>query len=127
MTQENRHVAIAIDRKFIRGAEAEADEMDEEDDDVHDLMAAHSTKLATARYAWMGGLTRSLMPESISIFRTISDKWQRWFKLPPRIPVDIPRIIRNEGATQPVTAEDKAQAALHKLYGPIYYSFREST
>ena len=54
--QEYRHVAIAIDREFIRGSSAEPDEEDEEDgdDDIHDLMAAHSTKLANARYARMG-------------------------------------------------------------------------
>ena len=69
-----RHIAIAIDRRFIRGAQAEADDDEEEDDDVHDLMAAHSKKLADQRYARMGGLTRSLTPESIDIFRGVSDK-----------------------------------------------------
>jgi hypothetical protein len=34
-TQEYRHVAIAIDRKFIRGRDAEADD-DEEDEEAHD-------------------------------------------------------------------------------------------
>ena len=50
-TQEYRHIAIAIDKKFIRQSSAEPDEEDEneEDDDIHDLMAAHSTKLANAR------------------------------------------------------------------------------
>src|SRR2546421_6186942 len=49
--QKYRHIAIAIDWEFIRESSAEADEgdEDEEDDDVHDLMAAHSTKLANAR------------------------------------------------------------------------------
>ena len=81
--QEYRHIATAIDRKFIRRQDAEPDDDDEEDGDdhVHDLMAAHSSKLANARYARMGGLTRSLTSESISIFRTISDKWQTWYKL----------------------------------------------
>jgi superfamily II DNA helicase RecQ len=82
--QEYRHIATAIDRKFIRRQDAEPDDDDDEedgDDNVHDLMAAHSSKLANARYARMGGLTRSLTSESISIFRTISDKWQIWYKL----------------------------------------------
>ena len=50
--QEYRHIAVAIDREFIRGITAEYDDIeDDEDDDVHDLMAAHSTKLANAHYA----------------------------------------------------------------------------
>jgi len=117
-TQEYRHVSIAIDRKFIRGHDAEPDAEDEDEDDVHDLMAAHSTKLATARYARMGGLTRSLTPESISIFRTISDKWQRWFRLQARrsIPVEMVDV-----PTQPlpiVSTKDKMQSVLYRLYGP---------
>ena len=117
-TQEYRHVSIAIDRKFIRGHDAEPDAEDEDEDDVHDLMAAHSTKLATARYARMGGLTRSLTPESISVFRTISDKWQRWFKLQARRSIPI---ANNDVSTQPirlVSTKDKMQSALHRLYGP---------
>src|SRR6202790_5401207 len=117
-TQEYRHVSIAIDRKFIRGQDAEPDAEDEDEDDVHDLMAAHSTKLATARYARMGGLTRSLTPESISIFRTISDKWQQWFKLQARRSI---LIDMEDVTTQPilnVSTKDKMQSALHLLYGP---------
>jgi len=117
-TQEYRHVSIAIDRKFIRGHDAEPDAEDEEEDDVHDLMAAHSTKLATARYARMGGLTRSLTPESISVFRQISDRWQRWFKLQARRSI---LIDMDDVTTQPiltVSTKDKMQSALHLLYGP---------
>src|SRR2546421_7968645 len=70
--QEYRHVAIAIDQEFIRGSSAEADEgdEDEEDDDIHDLIATHSTKLANARYARIGGLSKGLTPESINMYRT---------------------------------------------------------
>ena len=117
-TQEYRHVSIAIDRKFIRGHDAEPDAEDEDEDDVHDLMAAHSTKLATARYARMGGLTRSLTPESISVFRQISDRWQRWFKLQARRSI---LIDMDDVTTQPiltVSTKDKMQSALHLLYGP---------
>jgi hypothetical protein len=52
-SSDYRHIAIAIDRKFIRGANAEQYD-DEEDDDpeyAHDLMAAHSRHVAEARYA----------------------------------------------------------------------------
>jgi superfamily II DNA helicase RecQ len=114
--QELRHIAIAIDRKFIRGENVEEDDDEEEDDDVHDLMAAHSTKLATARYARMGGLTRSLTSESIDIFRSISDKWQRWFQLVSR------RLNDDElpKQTVPITFMStalKMDMAIKKLYG----------
>src|SRR5579862_5500993 len=89
--QEYWHIAIAIDREFIRGISAEADEGEEgeDEDDVHDCMVAHSTKLANARYARMGGLSKGLTPETINIYRTVSDKWQRWYKLESRHEPDI--------------------------------------
>jgi hypothetical protein len=82
--QDYRHISTGIDREFIRGKDANLDEDDDNDDDIHDLMAAHSSKLANARYARLGGLTRSLTSESIDLFRTISDKWQAWYKLETR-------------------------------------------
>lgn len=47
-TADYRHISIAIDRKFIRGEEAEIYE--DEGDDPNDLMSAHSTRTANARY-----------------------------------------------------------------------------
>src|ERR1700724_2262098 len=97
--QEYRHIAIAIDREFIQGSSAEMDEEDEdeEDDEVHDLMAAHFTKLANARYARMGGLSKGLTPETINIYRSVSDKWQRWYKLESRHESDIKvKVIKDE-------------------------------
>jgi superfamily II DNA helicase RecQ len=118
--QEYRHIATAIDRKFIRRQDAEPDEDDDEedgDDNVHDLMAAHSSKLANARYARMGGLTRSLTSESISIFRTISDKWQTWYKLEIRRKKNVE--VKSE--TGVMAAENGPTgyitSALRKLYG----------
>jgi len=118
--QEYRHIAIAIDRKFIRGTSAEMDEDEEDEDDIHDLMAAHSTKLADARYARMGGLTRSLTPESISIFRTISDRWQRWYKLESRRSQErsTGTAMKTEGIIEDeVGAEREMKGALQKMYG----------
>ena len=42
-TQEYHHIAIAIDRKFIWGQHAEADNDEEDEDDDHDEIAAHLT------------------------------------------------------------------------------------
>ena len=81
--QKYRHITIIIDWEFICRSSAEADEEDEneEDNDVHDLMAAHLTKLANACYAWMGGLFKGLTSEFINMYCTVSDKWQKWYKL----------------------------------------------
>ena len=120
-TQEYRHIAIAIDRKFIRKdmVEFEDDDVNEEEDedDVHDLMAVHSTKLASQRYARMGGLTRSLTAESISVFRTISDKWQRWFSMISRKPKE-ESMSSQFTQKETVTTESKVSIAMSALYGP---------
>src|SRR5216110_2190631 len=94
-TQDYRHIAIAIDRKFIRGKYAEVDEEEEEEDDVHDEMAAHSTKVAIAHYARMGGLSRNLTPESLDVFRSISDKWQLWYGLTYINPINTIVLMRS--------------------------------
>ncbi len=71
-----RQISVAIDRKFMRGVDLE---LDNDDDIVNDLMATHSTQMAIARYGRLGGLIQKLTPESIDIFRGISDRWQEWY------------------------------------------------
>jgi len=118
--QEYRHVAIAIDREFIRGSSAEADEEDEEDgdDDIHDLMATHSTKLANARYARMGGLSKGLTPGSINLYRSVSDKWQRWYKLESRSKSSIKvKTIKTELDTREPAVAERMTKALQTMYG----------
>src|SRR5215472_11388258 len=72
-----RHISVAIDRKFIRGIDLELLD-DDDEDDPHDLMASHGTRIAVNRYGRQAGLLKKLTPESIDIFRTIADNWQRW-------------------------------------------------
>ena len=118
--QEYRHIAIAIDREFIRGSSAEMDEEDEdeEDDEVHDLMAAHSTKLANARYARMGGLSKGLTPESINMYRTVSDKWQKWYKLESRKETSVKvKATKMEPDVQEAAVEKRMTKALQTMYG----------
>jgi hypothetical protein len=76
MIQEYRYIMIIIDREFIRGSSVEMDEEDEdeEDDDIHDLIMIYSMKLANTRYIRMGGLSKDLTPESINLYRIVSDK-----------------------------------------------------
>jgi superfamily II DNA helicase RecQ len=112
--QEFRHIMIAIDRQFIRGTDAEPDDDEDDEDNVHDLMAAHSTRLAVARYARMGGLTRSLTTESINIFRGISDKWQRWYHLVSR---KDQQILKTEAPFDPLQMEKYIEDVLVRMYG----------
>jgi len=116
-TQEYRHIAIAIDRKFIRGPYAEEDEEEEEEDDVNDEMAAHSTKVAIAHYARLGGLSRNLTPESLDVFRSISDKWHRWYCLVSRKPSSKPNTIQPTQKEE-LSTKEKMNRAIQKLYGP---------
>ena len=117
--QEYRHIAIAIDREFIRGISAEADEGEEgeDEDDVHDLMAAHSTKLANAHYARMGGLSKGLTPESINMYRTVSDKWQKWYKLESRHNTSTGvRSAKTEPDSDEVAVTERMTQALQTMY-----------
>src|SRR5439155_25382523 len=74
--QMYRQISIAINSKFMRGVDFE---LDNDDDNAHNLMATHSTQTAIARYGRLGGLVQKLTPESIDIFRGISDRWQEWY------------------------------------------------
>jgi len=116
-TQEYRHIAIAIDRKFIRGKYADLDDDEEDDDDIHDEMAAHSTKVAIAHYARMGGLSRNLTPESLDVFRSISDKWHRWYHLVSRKPWSDATTIQST-QEEVISMKEKMYGAIQKLYGP---------
>src|SRR2546423_7699613 len=118
--QKYRHVAIAINWKFIHESSAEADEGDEDekDDDVHNLMAVHSTKLANACYARMGGLFKGLTPESINMYRTVLDKWQKWYKLESWQNTSTKIKAANiEPDSDKVAVADRMTKALQTMYG----------
>jgi superfamily II DNA helicase RecQ len=115
---EYRHIAIAIDREFIRGTSAEPDEEDEDEDDVHDLMAAHNSKTAIARYARREELLKGLTPESINAFRPVSDKWQIFYHLMSRPQVArTPKAIKSESNLDEATVSAQMTAALKQMYG----------
>ena len=71
INRDYRHIAIAIDRKFIRPNEVSVENVDD-DDNAYDQMATHSMKTEIKIYARLQGLIRTLSPESIDIFRDIS-------------------------------------------------------
>ena len=81
-TNMYRHIAIAIDRKFIRPRDPGDDSADEEDEsdgeNPFDAGAGHSMRVAINSYARVRNLTSGLTPESIDIFRAICDRWHKW-------------------------------------------------
>lgn len=120
--RDYRHISIAMDRKFIRGYDLELDEEDEDAeaeylDNAHDLMSAHPTVVATNRYGRLAGLLRRLTPESIDVFRAISDKWQAWLGLVSRIrPHEVRKPVQ-QSEREVMNNEDKLWKGMRHLYG----------
>ena len=121
--QDYRHVAKAIDREFIRGRDAVFDDYDEDDEDedpsmVHDLMQTHSPHVAQVKYGRLTDLTRNISPESMNLFREVSDKWQRWLGLVSRQPMDDDPQMEMDEEEQDEPVETQLVKAMHDLYGP---------
>jgi len=122
--QDYRHISKAIDRKFIRvpGSNVEEDDegLDEDEEQsnaVHDLMQAHSVSIATKHYARMTDLLKNMSPESIDIFREVSDKWQRWLGLLPRQLRDDRPDVEDEDLAEEEPLEDRLAKVMYDLFG----------
>jgi hypothetical protein len=120
--RDYRHISIAMDRKFIRGYDLELGD-DEEDDDeeyldnAHDLMSAHPSVVATNRYGRLAGLLRRLTPESIDVFRAISDKWQAWLGLVSRVrPHEVRKPVQ-QSEREIMNNEQQLWKGMRHLYG----------
>ena len=77
-----RHTAVAIDRHHIRPGREE--ESEDEEENSHDEMAAHTTAMGNARYARVRNLTSTLTPESIDLCRAICDREHAWLGMAAR-------------------------------------------
>jgi hypothetical protein len=118
-----RHVAKAIDRQFIRGRDAVFDDYDDDEEDedpsmVHDLMQTHSAHVGQVRYGRLTDLTRNISPESMNLFRDVSDKWQRWLGLVSRQPTDDDYETERQDDEPNEPIETQLLKAIHDLYGP---------
>jgi superfamily II DNA helicase RecQ len=119
-TQDYRHISIAIDRQFIRCNKALFDDEDFLDDDIHDLMAAHSSHVANVHYGRDKAMLHQLSAQSINQFRSVSDKWQRWLGLIPRLQrEDFPR-SPPPMSLDPKTVEEKVHKKMTDLFGNTY-------
>ena len=83
-----RQIVVAIDRRHIRPGEVDDDEDDddEEESNPHDIMSTHTSRIANKWYGQLRNPTRVLSPESMDLFRKISNKWHQWLGLLSRIP-----------------------------------------
>jgi len=122
--QDYRHISKAIDRKFIRvpGSRVEEDDegLDDEDEGqpsaAHDLMQAHSVTTAVKNYARVTDLLKNMSTESIDIFRTVSDKWQRWLGLLPRqLRDDEPEVEDKKPEEEPL--KNRVGDVMYDLFG----------
>ncbi|KAK4971943.1 hypothetical protein LTR66_011352 [Elasticomyces elasticus] len=73
--QDYRHIAIAIDREHVRGLMGDTDD---DQDDLYDLGAAHSSRTADQMYGIDASMLRSLSARSINASREVTD-WWHWF------------------------------------------------
>jgi len=81
-------------------------------------MAAHSTKLANARYVRMSGLSKGLTPKSINLYRSVSDKWQQWYKLESQRETSIKdKAVKTEPVTHESAVVERMTKALQTMYG----------
>ena len=114
-TNMYRHIAIAIDRKFIRqrdpGEDSDGGDDESDGENPFDAGAGHSMKVAIASYARIRNLTRGLTPESIDIFRAICDKWHRWYGMTSR---DV-RPAEEGGGLHAVLTEREQQQEIERV------------
>jgi len=77
-TADYRHIAIAIDRRHVRGL---TDGMDPDEEDAHDLQATHSTTTADKVYGIRGDILKCLSDHSIRTFERVTDRWHSFLRL----------------------------------------------
>lgn len=123
-TQDYRHIAKAIDRKFIRpshlGEEEDDSEDEDEEDEANDVMAGHGSRVANAVYGRDMDRLDRLSARSITVFRKISDRWQRWLGLVPRASRDEGAAVDDGDDTEPNRARDRVHGKMKELFGADY-------
>ncbi len=120
-----RQIAVAIDRRHIRPGEVDDDEDDDDDDDngddnPHDQMTSHSSHVANNWYGILTNTTKGITPESIDLFRRISDRWHRWLGLLSRLPRSHESEEDNLEAFQSMSIERKVEETIMKVFGPSF-------
>ena len=120
-TQDYRHIATAIDRKFIRpNHHHEEEDYTEDEDEPNDVMAGHGSRVANAVYGRDMDQLDRLSARSITVFRKISDRWQRWLGLVPRLSRDEERTVDDDFVEEVNTTRDRVREKMKGLFGSDY-------
>ena len=118
--QDYRHIAKAIDRKFIRVMNEDVEDEDEDEEnstEVHDIMQGHSRSVGEKTYGKLNDLTRNMSAESMDVFREVSDKWLKWLNLVSRQARDEEEEMSIEEEKTEESIENQLIKAMHDLYG----------
>jgi len=75
--QDYRHMAKAIDRMHVRGL---TEEMDEDQDHIHDLASTHSSATADEIYGIDASMLRSLSARTMNSLRSVGDRWHQFLQ-----------------------------------------------
>src|SRR5262245_59261518 len=94
------------------GADYEKMDDYDEEDEVHDLQATHSTHMGNTKYGLTG---QRLNQTTIKWFRSVSDKWQRWYGMVSRPPRSDFYPVRESTVEAPIDSE--IQRAVEQLHG----------
>ena len=112
-TSDWRQIQVALDRRFIHTNYEHVMDEDEYEDDIHDLQAVHSTKVAKIKYGNTGTWVDST---TSSMFQHLSGKFHAWYHLVSRPPRD-DFIESQKRFIRTIPSEANIQRGLNQLHG----------
>jgi hypothetical protein len=116
-TQDYHHIATAIDCRFIQPNHHREDEdYTEDEDEPNDIMAGHGSRVANAVYGRDMDQLDQLSARSTTVFSKISDRWQRWLGLVPRLSRD-EESTNDDFAEEANTTRDRVHEKMKGLFG----------
>jgi hypothetical protein len=121
--RDYHHITKMIDREFIRDPDIILNDYDEDDEDedaskIHDLIQTYFNHMTEMKYERLTNLTRNMSPESMNLFRDMSDKWQRWLNLMSRQSMDDDEEMKMKEQEQDESIETQLLKIIHDLYDP---------
>jgi len=110
-----RQLQVAFDREFVRTGlpEEDSDSDGDGEDDVHDLRAAHSARVANNHYGRKG---LRINTTTVNLFRGVSDKWQAWLAMRAR-PIRSWFEKHKDSNMEESSMEVKVTTALERVHG----------
>ncbi len=114
-----RQIIVAIDRRHVRPGEVNDDEDDDDDEESnpHDIMSVHSGRTVNNWYGQLKNPTQALSPESMDLFRKISNRWHQWLGLLSRIPRNDDNECEEGDEDGDVTIAEEVNGMIESKYG----------